>query len=65
MQYVGMESKVVAQEVGTPAGEQGIKFWIDAIGILADGIFYIIFLPVHRGMGIDALFLMEKAMGGF
>lgn len=42
-----------------------IERLIHAFDIFADGIFYVIFLPVERGILVNPLLLMEEAIGRF
>ena len=55
---------VVAEEVGPAATDGIIQFLTHVIGIVRNGQFYVILLPVERGMNIDALLLMQETVGG-
>ena len=41
-----------------------VQFSTHVIGIRGDGDLYVILLPVERGVGIDALLLVQEAVGG-
>jgi len=50
--------------VGLAARDGRVQFSTHVIGIRGDGDLYVILLPVERGVGIDALLLVQEAVGG-
>ena len=58
------EMLMVAQEVGTATTDGIIQIRTHFVGIGGNGHLDVILLPVECGMHIDALLLMQEAIGG-
>ena len=65
MEQIITETGMRDQIVGTIAGQQLIQLPIHAIDITADGTLNVVLLPIYGRILIDALLLMEEAIGGF
>ncbi len=59
-----MKKRMAAKKVLAPIGKHIKELRIHILHILRYGILYIIFLPLHGGMGIDALLLVKEGIGG-
>lgn len=64
MSHIVEETGMLEKEVGAALCQLGIKLCRDAVDIAADGKFYVILLPIQRGILVDAELLMEEAVGG-
>lgn len=63
MAEVVVEAGVVVEKVVAAGGEVGVEAGAHAVGIGRDGALYVVPLPIHGGVGVDALLLVEKAVG--
>lgn len=62
---VMVERGVGSQEVAVAPGKGCIEFLVHPVGVFRYGVFYVVLLPVHRGVGVYALLLVEEAVGCF
>ncbi len=58
-----MKKRMVAKEIFATIRKHYKELRIHVLHILRYGILYVIFLPLHGGMGIDALFLVKEGIG--
>ena len=63
--YVLMEGGVATEEIRVTAGQLVIQPLVHIVDIRRYGVFYVILLPVHRGMGVHPFLLVEEAVCRF
>ena len=60
-----VEAGVTAEEIGASAGDELIELGRHLMAVVINGIFDVVALPIYRGIAVDALLLMEEAVGHF
>ena len=63
--HVGSEMLVVEEEVGTAFGEGVVELLGHGGDETCDGVFDVVFLPVHVGVEIDPQLLVQETIGRF